>query len=136
MNDPIYIDTNCFNDLDFIRWLKDYHGRKSISVITYAELLYHFVYNKGKKKEHLKELLHRSQIKIENLRSIEVDESIGFLELCKGKVPWKNNFQDYLIAGHIHNRPTKLITSDKKGFGYLQNDCIVDMYEFMNEHRR
>mgnify|MGYP006284957119 CR=1 FL=1 len=135
MNDPIYIDTNCFNDRSFINWLKDYHGRKSISAITYAELLFHYVHNMKKDKRILNDLLKHSQIKVEDLRSIEVDEAIGFHELCDGAVPWKENFKDYLIAGHIHNRPTKLVTQNKKDFRFLDDDCVVDMYEFRDRSR-
>jgi hypothetical protein len=128
-NDPIFIDTCCFSDSSFISWLKEYHGRKMISVITYAELCYHFIFNRHKDIHALRSILHRSMISIENINPESVRNSMEFVRLNGSNQSWCNHPMDYLISGHISCHPTKLITQNVRHFSFLKSN-VMNMYDF------
>lgn len=132
-NDPIFLDTNCFSDKSFINRLSGYFGRKMISSITYAELQYHFVINRRKKESALRASLNRNGIKIEPLRSNEIDQSIKFIASCNEHHPWNDHHMDYLISGHIFCQPTKLITQNVRDFYFLEEN-VIDMYDFQRDY--
>ena len=128
-NDPIFIDTCCFSDSSFISWLKDYHGRKMISVITYAELCYHFIFNRHKNIKDLRSILKRSMISIVNVDPDSVNNSMEFVRMNGKEQLWTKHPMDYLISGHIKCHPTKLITENVKHFSFLGKN-VMNMYDF------
>jgi hypothetical protein len=101
MSDPIYIDTMCFTDPGFIRWLNYYHGRKRISSIVYAELCYHFIMNMGRSIDDVDRLLALGGIKVEPVDKKHIEQTMRCVSEHNEAVPWKDNKFDYLIAGHV-----------------------------------
>ena len=116
MWDPIVIDTCALRDRDFMRWLRDYRGRKILPVVAYTELLVHFVGTKGKTKEQVRNWLRSAGVEIEACFPIHAERAA---ETGVNQDDFSENARDHLIAAHAHTPPLLLTTYNKKDFRFL-----------------
>lgn len=113
---PIVIDTCAFRDREFVRWLRDYRGRKILPTAAYTELLVYFVGQKHRTKEDVRRWLGATDVEIEPMSSIHAEKAAE--HGIEGD-DFHDHAMDYLIGAHAHTAPLVLITNNKKDFGFL-----------------
>lgn len=124
--EPLVIDTCSFRDAAFIASLRNYHGNKYISSITYAEMQVYLIGMKGKDPDFFDRLLRKSNIQIEWFRRDNALDS-AFLGAQFGD--FNKRARDYMIASHAYNPPWIVVTYNKKDFDFLTGR-VFDPDEF------
>lgn len=129
-NPPIVVDTCSFDNRDFVRWLASYHGRKIISVVSYAEIQAYFICKKNKDMSYFDKMLSEVNIEIEWFRKEEAMRTA--ILRCEIGGDIESNFRDLMIASHAYWPPWIVITYDKD-FSFL-GDRVKTPEEFEKEH--
>ena len=124
--EPLIIDTCVFRDSSFIYGLKNYHGRKCISPITYIEMQVYLMGRRKKLQFHFDKILDSSNIEILTLRK---EEAIAAAEIGIRNGEFNRNSRDYMIAAHAYIAPWIVITHNKRDFAHL-GDRVLDPDEF------
>ncbi len=113
---PIILDTCALRDRDFVRWLRDYRGRKVLPTVAYAELLVFFIGTKGRTKEEVRRWLTATGIEIEPMTPFHAEKGA---ENGIAGGDFHDHAMDYLIGAHAHTPPLVMVTNNKKDFGFL-----------------
>ncbi len=124
--EPLIIDTCVFRDSSFIQKLKNYHGRKCISPITYVEMQIFLIGKKKKEQFYFDDLLKRAKIEIMTLRK---EEAVAATVIGIGNGEFNKNSRDYMIASHAYTAPWIVITYNKRDFIYL-GERVLNPDEF------
>lgn len=123
-DDPLILDTDVFSNRDFLEELKTYHGEKIIPSVAYAELSVHYIFNKNKSAEEVRDFLRKFHITIENLDARVVNNGVL---CCQDANDFKTHSRDYLIGAHAYPNPRIMITNNLAHFKFL-DDVGIRVY--------
>lgn len=119
-NPPVVLDTNVFDDRGFIRWLRKYRGEKEVPPVVYCELAVIAVQRTGD-TTRLDGLLHAEGIHVSEMSMEHARHAATF---AREDQDWRENWRDYMIAGHAAIPPTYLVTADTTGFACLGKRAV------------
>ena len=120
------IDTCVFRDGAFIEAIKEYHGTKCISSITYTEMQVYLMGKKNKPSNYFDNILRKVNIDISTFTK---HEALSAAKIGIVMEEFKKNSRDYMIAAHAIMAPWIVITYNKKDFTYLR-ERVYDPEEF------
>ena len=115
---PLFIDTCALDNKDFIKWLKDYRGTKSISPVVYMEYCTYLLEN-GCCLDQFDEILRRSSISIVQFNREQARNAAMMMSIPKDhRCPCCHNlnWNDCMIAANTPYAPTILVTKNIKDF--------------------
>ncbi len=127
---PIVIDTCSFRDKDFIKRLSSYHSRKVISTITYAEMQFYLLNEKGKTSNYFDNILRIGGIEIEDYSK---RHGLTTAQFGMDMGDFSKLFRDYAIASHAYISPWIVVTNNKKDFIFL-NERVMSPFEFRSTY--
>lgn len=115
---PLFIDTCALSDKDFLKWLKEYRGEKSISSIVYMEYCTYLI-GRGITPDKLDSLLKRSGISVSQFNREQARNAsmiMDGLDERRCSVCNNINWNDCMIAASAPCAPTVLVTKNVKDF--------------------
>lgn len=123
------LDTNVFNNPDFLKWILKRRVKACISAVGYMELAYHML-RKKYSMERLESMVDEIGIDI-----IPFDRQMAFLSAQKA-ILQKNFFEnarDYAIGAVAMKEKIPFITNNKKHFKWLGD--VWTPKEFMKVYK-
>lgn len=132
---PLLIDTCALKD-DFMRWLKDYNGKKRISPVVYMEFCMYIIEKKGKTIQHVDRLLKIADISVDTFDKKNAAFAVDFMlgrDVRRCRECDKMDWNDCMIAAHAPIAPTLLVTENVHDFPDL-GGRVRTPSEVMNDH--
>jgi predicted nucleic acid-binding protein len=108
----LVLDTNTFDDKEFLKWLGRYHGEKIVPAVAYLELLLGDKAS-SKRMDEVIGILNRAGISRENYGEENVRKTAT---LCSWKWLDRDQRYDMMVASHALDPGRVLITNNVKHF--------------------
>ncbi len=102
MKPPLVIDTSSLRDAGFWKWLREYHGRKVLPAVAYAELSVYLVNVKHKTQDNVDDLLRSMDLEIGWFRAGEARCTVEIAGITR---EFAEKARDHMIASHAYLPP-------------------------------
>jgi predicted nucleic acid-binding protein len=122
MKPPLIIDTSALRDAGFWKWLRNYHGRKVLPAVAYAELSVYLVNIKHRTQDQVDELLGSMDMEIGWYRA---DEARRTVEIAGMTRDFTEKARDHMIASHAFLPPWVVVTYNIKDFKFLNDRAMT-----------
>lgn len=130
----IVLDTNVFSNKEFCDWLKDSDYAAHISVITYTELLYHYLKRKGESGEAFIDAF----LEALNVQVISLDRECAKIasKSAIGRWDFRTNARDYMIGSLAVKLKCPIITSNINDFEWIGEDFLFTPEKFLDLEKK
>lgn len=126
----LVLDTNVFADRRFCGWLRKHDEvEKILPCVAYLELVYHHL-KRGKPEDLVDRFLEDREITV---APFDIGAAKTAARAAAKRWDFKEKARDYAVGATALARNAKLVTYNKKDFGWLPEGSVVSPGELLKE---